>query len=104
MRIALACRPRQYHRIVERRMIQTIGEHVAGSSGENAHDSQDGQITGRKQQRPRQPCEPRERPFQVVVGTMMSVQQMGSAGPEPKLTFRLDRSLWRTWIPCEAEI
>jgi hypothetical protein len=69
-------------------MIQTIREYVAGSSGEDGHNGKIGEITGREQQRPRQPDEFRERPFEVVVDTVMSAHQMRGAGSETKMAYR----------------
>jgi hypothetical protein len=82
MRIATELRATEQGGIVQRGMVQAVGEYGIAAPREGGHDAEVGQVAGREQQRARQLDEGREPLLERVMRGAVAEDEMRGAGPD----------------------
>ena len=104
VRIALEGGPRQQRGVVQRGVVQPVGEHRVLAPDQRRHGADVGEVAGGKQQRARQADERREPLLQLVVRRRVAQYQVGCAGADAVARRALARGLDQPRMGGEPEI
>ncbi len=104
VRIAFEVGARQQHRVIERRMIEFVGEHRIVAPGERGHDADVCHVAGRKQQRARQAYKLRQRFLERMVRSHVAEDQVRCTGADAVARRTLTRRRRQPRVAREAKV
>jgi hypothetical protein len=102
--VAFGIRPRQQHGIVERGMVELVGEHGVALAYKRLHHAEIGHVAGGKQQRGGLADKSGELLFELMMRSKMSAYQMSSSRTDAPLLRALLQCRCKFWTSREAEV